>query len=397
MERVHCRNCGAKIDPADKICPYCRARQVVGKPKSKITAGLLAIFLGFLGMHRFYLGQWWGLIYLFFGALSWPVAIIEGIVFLLTPKSRWDEKYSNVSGMGAVGFIVGFFMLIAIVGILAAVAIPAYQDYSTRAAVQAAMPKIDEIREKEEAFILRTNFIPNSNLDASLPKQIQGPNLKSLEIQENGKLVATFFSPKSSLINGETIIWVPKVSKDKITWDCSGGTLATKFRPRQCREGAFAELQSSTQSKLQVTNDGLAELRVPSTWYSMADLAKKGTLGFGNAYSEAYLVIVTDNKSDLKGYKVQDFSQLVLDNNFKPIASKITPLGDDPINQLPAMHYRIEAKVKNIDIVYLIAMVEGQDHFYQVITWSLTSHLDQNLKDMRDTINSFHERTPESI
>lgn len=57
----HCQNCGAEIEPGTNICPACGFQippEVVKivSPKYKITAGLLGIFLGGLGIHNFYLG-----------------------------------------------------------------------------------------------------------------------------------------------------------------------------------------------------------------------------------------------------------------------------------------------------------------------------------------------------
>jgi len=57
-----CYNCGAETSPAAEICMKCgvslataRAQDV--SPKSRLTLTLLAFFIGFMGIHRFYLGQ----------------------------------------------------------------------------------------------------------------------------------------------------------------------------------------------------------------------------------------------------------------------------------------------------------------------------------------------------
>ena len=54
-----CPNCGQPIQPAASFCPSC-GYAIPTKPaagsKSKLTAGLLGIFLGGLGIHNFYLG-----------------------------------------------------------------------------------------------------------------------------------------------------------------------------------------------------------------------------------------------------------------------------------------------------------------------------------------------------
>ncbi len=56
-----CQNCGAQTNPLAEVCIKCGVRLATGAPagqgqKSKIAAGLFGIFLGFLGIHRFYLG-----------------------------------------------------------------------------------------------------------------------------------------------------------------------------------------------------------------------------------------------------------------------------------------------------------------------------------------------------
>ena len=55
----YCDKCGAKLNQGAAFCSKC-ANPVNGtqevKGKSKIGAGLLAIFLGSLGIHNFYLG-----------------------------------------------------------------------------------------------------------------------------------------------------------------------------------------------------------------------------------------------------------------------------------------------------------------------------------------------------
>lgn len=68
------------------------------KSKSKTTAGLLALFLGDLGIHKFYLGKTvLGIVYLLFCWTYIPglIAIIEGIIYLTMDQNTFDNKYGN--------------------------------------------------------------------------------------------------------------------------------------------------------------------------------------------------------------------------------------------------------------------------------------------------------------
>ena len=69
--------------------------------KSKVTAGLLAIFLGALGIHKFYLGYNTEaiimlLLFLFTGiglAVIPLIALIEGIIYLTKTDQDFDATY----------------------------------------------------------------------------------------------------------------------------------------------------------------------------------------------------------------------------------------------------------------------------------------------------------------
>ena len=93
----YCSNCGKKVNENQDVCLNCGVnlkkdkRVNTPKGKSKITAGILGIFLGCFGVHNFYLGYNGKAIaqllitLLSIFLLSWVSAIwglIEGILIL---------------------------------------------------------------------------------------------------------------------------------------------------------------------------------------------------------------------------------------------------------------------------------------------------------------------------
>jgi TM2 domain-containing membrane protein YozV len=67
-------------------------------PKDKMVAGILAILLGGLGIHHFYLGNTTrGIIYivLMFVGVSPILGLIDGIMFLTKPDDVFQRCYLN--------------------------------------------------------------------------------------------------------------------------------------------------------------------------------------------------------------------------------------------------------------------------------------------------------------
>jgi predicted nucleic acid-binding Zn ribbon protein len=94
-----CHACGAQIDLEAVVCPKCgvsqKGKSGVGS-KSRVTAALLAFFLGGLGIHKFYLGQGgMGVLYLLFCWTFIPalIAFIEFIIYLTMTDEAFAEKF----------------------------------------------------------------------------------------------------------------------------------------------------------------------------------------------------------------------------------------------------------------------------------------------------------------
>ena len=66
--------------------------------RERWIAVLLAVFLGWFGAHKFYLGQpGWGVIYLLFSETGIPefIALFESIYYLLLGYDGFHAKYNN--------------------------------------------------------------------------------------------------------------------------------------------------------------------------------------------------------------------------------------------------------------------------------------------------------------
>lgn len=242
-EMIFCRGCGKEIHKTAAACPHCGASQRTRRYKSKTAAGILAIILGGLGVHRFYLGQWWGIFYLLFFWLWIPglVAFVEGIVFLCTDDEKWDRKYnegipSAGEGSGAlvVAVIAGIIFVVFIVGVLAAIAIPAYQEYTVKAKVMGAMATGDRVKQRVEKYVRNNRAWPTSNADIAFSEKVNDKAIEAVTVGDGGAITIVF-AQTTGAAAGQTLLLTPRVEAGELKWSCDGGTLIEKYRARECK------------------------------------------------------------------------------------------------------------------------------------------------------------------
>ena len=148
-------------------------------------------------------------------------------------KTASDNPGSGMS-VGAIIAIVFLVLLIPIGGILAAIAIPAYQDYTIRAKVHQAIDETSHVQNSITEHASKTGYWPNTLQRAGIDGEKLLTENYHVVIANEGSYHIIFKKPE--LIADTRIAFTPSLSKSgEYKWSCRGLDLKNVFLPPKCR------------------------------------------------------------------------------------------------------------------------------------------------------------------
>ena len=129
--------------------------------------------------------------------------------------------------------LIEIMVTIAILGILASIAIPAYQDYTVRARVTEGLNLAAAAKLAVSETAMSNNQLPVNQAATGYESPAATENVSSIVIEDKTGAIMITYSPKAG--DGTLELTPSLQAHGEITWTCKGGTLAAKYRPSNCR------------------------------------------------------------------------------------------------------------------------------------------------------------------
>lgn len=138
---------------------------------------------------------------------------------------------------GNNGFtLIELMIVVAIIGILAAIAIPAYQDYTIRAKVAEGLSFADHAKTSVSEYYISMGVWPANNVSAGLPTTLPGNYVSDVQISISGGVSIVNVSFASAVASGLVLTLTPSTSNQgSILWACSSTAGYGKYLPSTCR------------------------------------------------------------------------------------------------------------------------------------------------------------------
>ena len=134
--------------------------------------------------------------------------------------------------------LIELIIVVAIIGIMAAIVIPAYQDYTIRTQVAEGVTLSGAAKAATAEFRMDSGSWPTDNATVGLPlsTSITGKYTTGVTVGNGGLITITYGGDaNATYLSGNTVTMQATDNQSSISWVCTSTSIASKHLPTVCR------------------------------------------------------------------------------------------------------------------------------------------------------------------
>lgn len=126
--------------------------------------------------------------------------------------------------------------------------------------------------------------------------------------------------------------------------------------------------------------------------FGLNDIAK---VQYANSEKEAYTIIIEEDKDDIKTAggsfeNSQDYYNYFI-KNFGIDSVEVLSEAPTKSGKLNAYQAQIAGHIDNLDLFYLVTIIESPTHYYNIISWTMAENKNQLIDDFKRIVSSLKE------
>jgi len=153
----------------------------------------------------------------------------------MTKKNKGD--WTMQSHKQKAFTLVEIMIVMAIIGILAMIAVPAYNDFTIRSKVSEGFTLASNAKTSVMEYYMTKGNWPSNNAVAGMPSadKIKGEFVKSVAVNGD-QVIVTFNENAGDDLANHRLMMTAKENTGSISWSCKGADIENKFLPPNCRD-----------------------------------------------------------------------------------------------------------------------------------------------------------------
>lgn len=148
-----------------------------------------------------------------------------------------QRQLGELAGKGGTSniaaILIGLVVIFAVIGVLAAISIPAYQDYVMRSRLVQAISVSHPATETVSQYVYQHQTVPNSLSEAGFTTPLPH-SIKNMTIDSQNGVITVLMAEGS--IKDKSLLWIPSIENEQIVWVCTSYDIPQRYLPSQCKQ-----------------------------------------------------------------------------------------------------------------------------------------------------------------